>query len=60
MQPLRLSTNLKSCVQDGSIQAAQLSLIRGEVKTELAAQRGVGGIGKLGEVSGAQISVSHL
>ena len=40
--------------QGRSAQAAQLNLIRGNVNSDLLARRGIGGIGKLGEVPTAK------
>jgi CHAT domain-containing protein len=57
--------NLKTKSKVESLRQAQLEMIRGKVSGELLAQRGVGGIGRLGQASPAQslsqksISVSH-
>ena len=57
--------NLKTMTKVEALRQAQLELIRGEGRSDLLAQRGVGGIGRLGETPGAQslsqnsISVSH-
>jgi len=42
--------NLRTMTKVEALRQAQLQLIRGEVKSDLLARRGVGGIGKLGEV----------
>jgi CHAT domain-containing protein/Flp pilus assembly protein TadD len=57
--------NLKSKTKVESLRQAQLDMIRGKVTAKLLAQRGVGGIGKLGQTgaarssSRASISTSH-
>ncbi|MGH7833169.1 MAG: CHAT domain-containing protein, partial [Candidatus Binatia bacterium] len=56
--------NLKVKSKVESLRQAQLELIRGNVSRELLAQRGVGGIGKLGGAGpqppiSALVSVSH-
>jgi CHAT domain-containing protein len=57
--------NLKSKTKVESLRQAQLDLIRGKVNSQLLAQRGVGGVAKLGETPGAQrsppwsVSLSH-
>lgn len=57
--------NLKSKTKVESLRQAQLEMIRGKVNTQLLAQRGVGGVAKLGETHGPQrsapgsVSVSH-
>ena len=43
-----------------SLRQAQLQLIRGEVRSDLLARGGIGGIGKLGGGSGTRISISRL
>jgi len=45
--------NLKTKSKVESLRQAQLEMIRGKVSGELLAQRGVGGVGKLGQVSTA-------
>ena len=57
--------NLKTKTKVEALRQAQLELIRGKVNRELLAQRGVGGVGKLGQAPVAQsqsqntISISH-
>ena len=57
--------SLKTTSKAEALRQAQLEMIRGKVSRELLAQRGVGGIGKLGQTSAAQsrsqnsISISH-
>ena len=57
--------NLKTTSKVEALRQAQLEMIRGKVTRELLAQRGVGGIGKLGQTAATQsrsqysISVSH-
>jgi CHAT domain-containing protein len=57
--------NLKAKTKVESLPQAQLELIRDRVSGDLLAQRGVGGIGKLGQIAAAQsrsqtaITVSH-
>ena len=61
--------NLKTMTKVEALRQAQLQLIRGEVRSDLLARRGIGGVGKLGEVPAAksslqdsvamQISTSH-
>ena len=57
--------NLRTKTKVESLRQAQLEMIRGEVSRELLAQRGVGGVGKLGQTVAAKspsqnsISVSH-
>jgi CHAT domain-containing protein len=48
--------NLKSKSKVDSLRQAQLDMIRGKVTAPLLAQRGVGGIGKLGQTPPAQSS----
>src|SRR5262249_22548388 len=43
--------NLKTMSKVEALRQAQLELIRGEGRSDLLARRGVGGIGKLGEIS---------
>jgi CHAT domain-containing protein len=50
--------NLKTTSKAESLRQAQLDMIRGAVDTRLLAQRGVGGIGKLGQTPLAQSSIS--
>jgi CHAT domain-containing protein len=45
--------NLKTMTKVEALRQAQLSLIRGEVKSELLAKRGVGGVAKLGDTPSA-------
>jgi CHAT domain-containing protein/lipopolysaccharide biosynthesis regulator YciM len=58
-------SNLRSKTKVESLRQAQLDMIRGKVTDPLLAQRGVGGIGKLGQTgaarssSRASISTSH-
>jgi CHAT domain-containing protein len=42
--------NLKTMSKVEALRQAQLELIRGEGRSDLLARRGVGGIGRLGEV----------
>jgi len=42
--------NLKTMTKVEALREAQLQLIRGETRSELLAKRGVGGVGRLGEV----------
>ena len=57
--------NLKTKTKVESLRQAQLAMIRGKVNTNLLAQRGVGGVGKLGQaparasLSQNSISTSH-
>ena len=57
--------NLKTKSKAESLRQAQLEMIRGRVSHESLAQRGVGGVGKLGQTTAAKspsrnsISVSH-
>ncbi len=58
--------NLKTMSKVEALRQAQLALIRGEGRSDLLARRGVGGIGKLGEVPPAgkspvsiSVSTSH-
>ena len=57
--------NLKTKTKVEALRQAQLELIRGKVSRELFAQRGVGGVGKLGQAAAAKspsqnsISISH-
>jgi CHAT domain-containing protein len=46
--------NLKTMSKVEALRQAQLELIRGEGRSDLLARRGVGGIGKLGEISESQ------
>jgi CHAT domain-containing protein len=61
--------NLKTMSKVEALRQAQLELIRGDVRSDLLARRGIGGVGKLGEVSDTKsqsptpdpisISISH-
>lgn len=59
--------NLKTMSKVEALRQVQLELIKGEASSELLAKRGVGGIGKLGEVAQAKsqspdsaaVSTSH-
>ena len=57
--------NLKTMTKVEALRQAQLQLIRGNVNSDLLARRGIGGVGKLGEVppskplSQDSISTSH-
>jgi CHAT domain-containing protein len=55
--------NLKTMTKVEALRQAQLNLIRGNVNSDLLARRGIGGVGKLGEVpaqkSPSQDSVSN-
>lgn len=46
--------NLKTMTKVEALRQAQLELIRGQGSSDLPARRGVGGIGKLGEVPRAK------
>ncbi len=50
--------NLKTKSKVESLRQAQLDMIRGKVNTQLLAQRGVGGVGKLGQTPAARSSTS--
>jgi CHAT domain-containing protein len=50
--------NLKSRTKVESLRQAQLEMIRGKANSPLLAQRGVGGIGKLGQISAGRSSNS--
>jgi len=59
--------NLKTMTKVEALRQAQLALIRGDGRSDLLARRGVGGIGKLGDVPASKylsqdsnhISTSH-
>jgi CHAT domain-containing protein len=59
--------NLKTMTKVEALRQAQLNLIRGNVNSDLLARRGIGGVGKLGEVPAAKslsqdsvsVSTSH-
>jgi CHAT domain-containing protein len=57
--------NLKTMSKVEALRQAQLELIRGEGRSDMLARRGVGGIGKLGEIVKSEsqdrisISTSH-
>ena len=61
----RFYKNLKTATKAEALRQAQLELIRGKMNRELLAQRGVGGVGKLGQTVAAKspsqnsVSVSH-
>jgi CHAT domain-containing protein len=46
--------NLKTMTKVDALRQAQLNLIRGNVNSDLLARRGIGGVGKLGEVPAAK------
>ena len=46
--------NLKTMTKVEALLQAQLNLIRGNVNSDLLARRGIGGVGKLGEVPAAK------
>jgi len=46
--------NLKTMTKVEALRQAQLNLIRGNINSDLLARRGIGGIGKLGEVPAAK------
>ena len=46
--------NLKTMTKVEALRQAQLQLIRGNVNSDLLARRGIGGVGKLGEVPAAK------
>ena len=48
--------NLKTMTKVEALRQAQLQLIRAEVRSNLLARRGIGGIGKLGETPSAMLS----
>lgn len=43
--------NLKTMTKLEALRQAQLNLIRGNINSDLLARRGIGGVGKLGEVA---------
>ncbi len=47
--------NLKTMSKVEALRQAQLQLIRGEVRSDLLARRGIGGVGKLGETPSVQL-----
>jgi CHAT domain-containing protein len=49
-----LYKNLKTMSKVEALRQAQLELIRGEARSDLLARRGIGGVGKLGEVPEAK------
>jgi len=57
--------NLKTMIKIEALRQAQLQLIRGEGRSDLLSRRGVGGVGRLGEVahvktdSSGSVSTSH-
>jgi CHAT domain-containing protein len=57
--------NLKTMSKVEALRQAQLSLIRGNVNSDLLARRGIGGVGKLGETLSSEfpapmsVSTSH-
>jgi len=46
--------NLKTMTKVEALRQAQLNLIRGSVNSDLLARRGIGGVGKLGEMPAAK------
>ena len=48
--------NLKTMTKVEALRQTQLNLIRGNVNSDLLARRGIGGVGKLGEVPAAKPS----
>jgi CHAT domain-containing protein len=48
--------NLKTMTKVEALRQAQLNLIRGNINSDLLARRGIGGVGKLGEVPAAKPS----
>jgi CHAT domain-containing protein len=52
--------NLKTMTKVEALRQAQLNLIRGNVNSDLLARRGIGGVGKLGEVPAAKPSDQSL
>ncbi len=48
--------NLKTMTKVEALRQAQLQLIRGNANSDLPARRGIGGVGKLGEMAGAKAS----
>jgi CHAT domain-containing protein len=46
--------NLKTMTKVEALRQAQLNLIRGNINSDLLARRGIGGVGKLGEVPAAK------
>jgi CHAT domain-containing protein len=52
--------NLKTMTKAEALRQAQLQLIRGEARSDLLARRGVGGVGKLGEVPQAKTVVQDV
>ena len=47
--------NIKTMSKVDALRQAQLNLIRGNINSDLLARRGIGGVGKLGETSSAQL-----
>ena len=52
--------NLKTMTKSEALRHAQLQLIKGEARSDLLARRGVGGVGKLGEVLAARPTATSL
>jgi CHAT domain-containing protein len=52
--------NLKTMTKVEALRQAQLNLIRGNVNSDLLARRGIGGVGKLGEVPTAKTSPDSI
>ena len=52
--------NLKTMTKVEALRQAQLNLIRGNVNSDLLARRGIGGVGKLGEVPAVKPSSESI
>jgi len=55
-----VARNLKTITKVEALRQAQLNLIRGNINGDLLARRGIGGIGKLGEVPAAKPSADTI
>jgi CHAT domain-containing protein len=51
--------NLKTMTKVEALRQAQLELIRGNIKSELLARRGIGGVGRLGETPTSHLPASN-
>lgn len=51
--------NLKTMSKVEALRQAQLQLIRGNVNSDLLARRGIGGVGRLGEIPGSKLPAQH-
>ena len=52
--------NLKTMTKVEALRQAQLNLIRGNINSDLLARRGIGGVGKLGEVPAPKTSPDSI